>query len=170
VSELVPEGPERLTQEHDTSAFDCGKPALNDWLKRYALVNQQNHSAVTYVIHEENRVLAYYSVATSSVAVDESPERMSKGLAKHPVPVILLARLAVELRFQGQKMGTMMLKDALVKAQAVAEQVGSRALVVDAIDDDACRFYEAFGFEPFKLNPRRLMLLIKDSEKTIRDL
>ena len=160
-------GVERLTGEHVVTSFDCGKAALNDWLKRFALVNQQSDAARTYVIHRGGRVVGYYSLAAGSVRKDESPARIAKGLANHPVGVILLARLAVDRREQGAGVGKGLLADAVSRALQAAEVIGARAILVHALDDDAGAFYSKFGFERSPLDPRQLMLLMKDVRATL---
>jgi GNAT superfamily N-acetyltransferase len=160
-SELRP-GTERLSRNHDTTRFDCGKKSLNDWLVRYAWQNQQADAATTYVACRANWVVGYYSLVASSVSRSDAPERIAKGLANHPIGVILLARLALDHAEKGQGLGKALLKDALVRTAQAAEIVGVRALLVHAIDDEARRFYLHFNFEPSPADPMHLMLLIKD--------
>lgn len=161
-----PEGPlspiEKLAKTHDLSAFDCGKDSLNTWLKRFALVNQQSDSAQTYVVHRKNVVVGYYSLTAGSVRPEDAPGRISKGLAKHPIGVILLARLAVDRQEHGKGLGKALLKDALLRIMSAADTIGARAVLVHAIDDDARRFYESFGFERSPVDEFELMLLMKD--------
>src|SRR5436190_19694511 len=109
----LPEKPVPLDRSHDVSAFDCGQPALNDYLSKYALANQQNRSARTYVALRGNRVAGYYTLTAGSVQPDTAPARVVKGLAKHPVPIILLARLAIDRQEQGKGLGKVLLNDAL---------------------------------------------------------
>jgi len=161
---------EKLAKEHDVAAFDCGKPALNDWLRRFALTNQQADSARTYVIHRGGRVAGYYSLSAGSVRREESPARVAKGLAKHPIGVILLARLAVDLTERGAGLGKALLVDALMRSLGAGDAVGARAILVHAIDDEATAFYRRFGFEPSPLDPRQLMLLMKDLRATVRSV
>ncbi len=153
---------EKLAEEHEVSRFDCGKPSLNDWLKRFGLVNQRNDSAQTYVVHRSGVVVGFYSLAAGSIRKEESPERVIKGLARHPVPIILLARLAIDHSTQGAGLGKELLKDALVRAESASDIIGVRAILVHALDDEACRFYECFGFEKCPTGERQLMLLMKD--------
>jgi GNAT superfamily N-acetyltransferase len=154
---------EALARTHDVSQFECGTHAsLNEWLKRFAWVNQQNESSRTYVVHRANRVVAYYSVASSSVRREEAPARIAKGLANHPIPVILLTRLAVDKAEQGTGLGSAMLKDALIRIAGAADIVGARAVLVHAIDEPAARFYMRFGFERSRVSDLHLMLLMKD--------
>jgi GNAT superfamily N-acetyltransferase len=161
---------EKLTKDHDLSDFDCGKPSLNDWLKRFALTNQQNDSARTYVVQRAGRVVGYYSISAGSVRKEESPARVAKGLAAHPIGVILLARLAVDRNEQGAGLGKMLLVDALTRAMAAADAIGARAILVHAIDEEAAKFYKRFGFEESPIDPRQLMLLMKDLRATLASL
>jgi GNAT superfamily N-acetyltransferase len=161
---------EKLTDDHQLSSFDCGKPSLNDWLKRFALTNQKNDSARTYVVHRAARVVGYYSLSAGGVSRDESPTRIAKGLAKHPIGVILLARLAVDGEEQGTGLGKSLLMDALLRALRAADAIGARAILAHAIDDEAGSFYRTFGFEPSPLDSKQLMLLMKDLRATLRSL
>ena len=161
---------EKLTEDHDLSSFDCGNPALNDWLKRFAITNQRSDSARTYVVPRANKVAGYYSLAAGSVRKDESPARIGKGLANHPIGVILLARLAVDRSEQGTGLGRALLVDALSRAAMAADTIGARAILVHAIDDQAIAFYKKFGFEPSPLDPKQLMLLMKDLRATLKSL
>ena len=151
---------EPLSGSHDSSRFDCGThESLNDWLRRFALANQKNDSARTYVVQREGLVVGYYSISAGSVAVEESPVRIAKGLARHPIPVILLARLAVDKNEQGTGLGKALLKDAVSRMASAANIIGARAVLVHAIDDRARKFYEHFGFEPSPVHEMQLMLL-----------
>jgi GNAT superfamily N-acetyltransferase len=154
---------EPLARSHDLSNFDCGAhTSLSDWLKRFAWVNQQNETSRTYVVRRAGRVVAYYSIATGSARREDAPIRVAKGLAHHPVPVILLTRLAVDEAEQGAGLGKAMLKDALIRIAAAADIVGARAVLVHAIDAEAATFYRHYGFEPSPTNDLHLMLLMKD--------
>jgi GNAT superfamily N-acetyltransferase len=159
---------EKLARSHDLSTFDCGKPSLNDWLKRFALTNQQSDSARTYVVHRSGKVIGYYSLSAGAVRKEESPARVAKGLASHPIGVILLARLAVDRHEHGTGLGKALLVDALSRAASAADAIGARAILVHAIDDDAAAFYKKFGFEPSPLDPKQLMLLMKDLRATLQ--
>jgi GNAT superfamily N-acetyltransferase len=153
---------EKLRRDHVLESFDCGKEELNAFLKRQAWNNQQANSAQTYVLARELTVLGYYSLAAGSITHDDATERVKKGLARHPIPVILLARLAVDVSSQGQGVGPALLKDALRRAASAADTIGARALLVHAKDDDAKGFYEHFNFEPSPSDPYHLLLIIKD--------
>ena len=153
---------EKLSNVHDLSAFDCGNERLNNWLRRFALTNQQSDSSQTYVAHRRSVIVGYYSLTAGSVRPEDAPERVSKGLAKHPIGVILLARLATDKREQGKGLGKALLKDALLRIMSAADAIGARAVLVHAIDDAARGFYEHFGFERSPIDEFELMLLMKD--------
>src|SRR5258708_3013416 len=159
---------EAISESHDVSRFDCGAhQSLNDWLKRFALANQKNESARTYVVHRNGAVVGYYSISAGSVAIEESAARIAKGLARHPIPIILLARLAVDKSEQGSGLGKALLKDALARIAQAADIVGARAVLVHAIDEAARKFYEHFDFEPSPVHELQLMLLMKDLRKAL---
>jgi predicted N-acetyltransferase YhbS len=153
---------EKLLPRHDLSHFDCGVESLNVWLKRFALLNQRSDSAQTFVAHRGGSVVGYYSLSAGSVRPEEAPTRIAKGLARHPIGVILLARLAVDVREHGRGLGSALLKDALLRAASAAETIGARAVLVHAIDAAARGFYEHFGFDRSPLDDLELMLLMKD--------
>lgn len=157
-----------LTRAHDSADFDCEVPALNDYIKKFALANQQSRAARTYVVTRGSRVVNYYSLAAASVRREETPGRVAKGLASHPVPVILLARLAVDRNEKGRGLGAGLLKDALLRSTQAAEIVGCRAVVVHAKDEAAANFYRRFGFEASPSDPFHLFLLMKDIAANLR--
>ena len=153
---------EKLRRDRVLDSFDCGKEGLNHFLKRQAWSNQQANSTQTYVLAKDLRVSGYYSLAAGSVTHDEATERVKKGLARHPVPVILLARLAVDVAVHRKGIGSALLKDALVRTAQAANTIGARALLVHAKDDSAKAFYEHFDFEPSSSDPYHLLLIMKD--------
>ena len=126
--------PVPLDRRHDLSAFDCGAPALDEYLRKYAWQNHQNRSARTYVTTRDNRVVGYFTLAAGSVRRDEAPPRVAKGQGNYPLPIILLARLAVDRTEQGKGLGAALLKDALGRAAQAADIVGCRAVLVHAKD------------------------------------
>ena len=159
--------PEPITASHDTSLFDCGKAPLNQFLQRYALVNQANGSARTFVSLSGGQISGYFSLAAASAEHAAVPSRVSKGLARHPIPMLLLARLAVDLNAQGQGLGRSLLQSALSKYLQACEVIGCRALMVHAIDEAAIGFYQSFGFEPSPVDAAHSYLLTKDIRKTL---
>jgi len=160
---------ELLAKHHVAGEFDCKKhPSLNEWLKRFALVNQQSGTARTYVVHRNNRVVGYYSLCPGSVLREEATERVAKHQPAYPIGIILLARLAVDYSEQGQGLGQALLKDALLRASQAADIIGARAVLVHAIDEEARKFYMHFDFEPCPVNDLHLLLLMKDLRALIR--
>jgi len=158
----------KLSTEDATDAFDCGQDELNRFLKRFALANQAANAAQTYVTCRIRRVVGYYSLAVGSVQHEDSPPRTVKGVARHPIPVMVLARLAVDRSQQRSGIGKALLKDALLRTAQAADIAGIRALVVHAKDDDARRWYGQFDFEPSPTDPLHLFLLLKDLRKLVR--
>jgi GNAT superfamily N-acetyltransferase len=162
---LVPVAP--LSKNHDLSSFDCGVESLNDYLRKYAYLNHQNRSARTYVAARGECVVGYYALAAGSVRCEETPPRVAHGLGQYPVPVILLARLAVDLAEQGKGLGKALLKDAILRAAQASDIVGIRAILTHAKDEKAKAFYSKFGFEPSPVHELHLYLLMKDIKKVL---
>jgi len=154
---------EPLGENHDLDQFDCGEhESLTAWLKQFARTNQSGNSSRTFVVHRAARVVGYYSLAASSIRKEQASARAAKGQPNHPVPVILLARLAVDKTEQGQGLGPALLKDALLRCQRAANEIAARAVLVHAIDEKAKGFYRHFGFEDCAVDDLHLMLLMKD--------
>lgn len=159
--------PTAIDRGHDLSAFDCGSAALNDYLRKHALANHRNESARSYVATRGNRVVGYYTLAAGSVSPEQVPERITKSLARHPIPVILLARLAVDRGEQGQGLGRGLLKDALLRAAQAAEIIGCRAVLVHAKDEAAKAFDMKYDFAPSHTDDLHLYVLMKDIRKSL---
>jgi GNAT superfamily N-acetyltransferase len=159
--------PVPLTRGHSHDDFDCGSASLDEYLRRYAWSDQRAGSARTYVAIEAGRVVGYYTLAYGSVEHESAPARIQKGLARHPIPVIVLARLAVDRVCQKRGLGKGLLKDALLRTLQAAEIAGLRAVLVHAKDEDARRFYIRFGFEPSPTDSFHLMLLLKDLRRIV---
>ena len=158
---------ELLTSEHDLSSFDCERHlSLNLWLKPFALMNQSSGDSRTYVVERGEKVVGYYSLAPGSISRRDATTRAAKA-APDPIPVVLLARLAVDKTEQGQGLGKALLKDALKRAYAGAEIIGGRAILVHAIDKKAADFYGYFGFEACPEIELHRMLLMKDMRKSL---
>lgn len=154
---------EKLSSRHQVKGFKSGKHSLDLFLKRHALKNQEVDSAQTYVVHREDCVVGYYSLTVGSVdQVDCAPAITADMPPDYPIPVILLARLAVDRKEQGRGLGSALLKDALLRMASAAEIVGARAVLVHAIDAEAKAFYERFEFEEFPAGTLHLMLSMKD--------
>jgi GNAT superfamily N-acetyltransferase len=156
--------PAPITSEHDVAQFDCGSEALNEFLARYALLNASAGIARTFVTTLEGQaiVVGYFSLAAGSVEPAQAPPRIAKGVPRHPIPVILLARLAVDRKYQGQKLGQGLLKQALLKSVEASRIIGARAILVHAKDQKAADFYARFGFVPSPSNPFHMLLIFKD--------
>jgi GNAT superfamily N-acetyltransferase len=153
---------EPLRRDHRVDDFDCGREALNRFLIRFALTNQQAGASRTYVALAGTTVIGYYSLVVGEVAHKDAPGRLSKGLARHPVPLMILARMAVGVGWQGRGMGAGLLKDAMCRTVQAADIAGIRAFAAHAKDDEARSFYEHFGFLPSPTDPLHLFILMKD--------
>ena len=153
---------EKLRRDHPIDSFTCGREELDRFLIRFAFANQQANASQTYLGLNGTEVVGFYSLVVGEVAYTDAPERLTKGLARHPVPIMLLARLAVSSTWQGRQIGAGLLKDAMRRTLQAAEIGGIRAFAVHAKDAPARRFYEHFGFIPSPVDPLHLYLLIKD--------
>lgn len=159
--------PEALGAGHGLEIFDCGKAALNEWLTRHARQAQTSGSAKTFVVADGEQVAGYYSLTVGQVDTLDAPERIRKGMGQYPIPVVILARLAVSRSHQGQGIGRGMLQDAIRRTLAMAEQAGIRALLTHPLDEDAARFYRRFGFIASPLREQQLLLLLKDARRLV---
>ena len=148
-------------------SFDCGQPALNQFLQRFALTNQKSNSAQTYVCCKSGAVAGFYSLAVGSADPESATPRVVKGLSRHPVPVMILARLAVDLQHQRVGLGKALLKDALKRTAQAADIAGIRALLVHAKDEPARMWYQNWEFEPSPTDPFHLFLLMKDLKSIV---
>lgn len=158
---------EKLNSSHVLEDFDCGVSDLNQFLVKYALQNQAANSANTYVACENGAVLGFYTLVVGSVIHANAPGRITKGLAKYPVPVMILARLAVDKTQHGQGIGRGLLKDALLRTAQASDIAGIRALLVHAKDDVARRWYQQFNFDESPTDSLHLYLLLKDIKKLL---
>lgn len=156
--------PVPLGNEHRVNGFDCGIGSLDLWLVKHARAAAGAGSARTYVVvdTERDRPAGYHALSVASVEHAEATERGRKGMPRHPIPALLLARLAVDESVQGKGLGAFLLRDAMSRALSVSEQAGIRLLLVHALNDGARSFYEHFGFEPSPTDAMNLQLLIKD--------
>ena len=156
-----------LDASHAVQTFNCGKPALTNWLLRYALQAQSAGSARTFVACDENRVAGYFSLTVGHLDTLEAPERIRHGMGQYPIPLVILARLAVDLDYQGRGLGVSLLQDAIRRTMRIAEQAGIRALLTHPLDAEAEAFYCRFGFEPTPLRERQLVMLLKDARRFV---
>lgn len=152
----------KLAIEHDAESFDCGHNALNSFIRVHALSGQRANISQTYVSVMDGKILGYYSLVVGDVTYEDAPERLAKGLPRHPVPVLLLARLAVDQSWQSKGLGAALVTDAMRRTLQVADIVGVRALLVHAKDNEAQSFYLHLGFQPFLDEPLTLYRLLKD--------
>jgi predicted N-acetyltransferase YhbS len=160
--------PEPLGADHQLEGFDCGKPALDDWLLRHARQAQGSGSAKTFVVADGARVAGYFSLTVGQVDTLDAPERIRKGMGQYPVPVVILARLAVSRQDQGHGIGLGLLRDAIRRTMLIAEQAGIRAMLTHPIDEEAAKFYARFGFIASPLSAQQSLLLLKDARRWSR--
>jgi len=153
---------EKLDRTHVVEPFTCGQPELDRFLIRHALGAQQSNSSQTYVAVAGKEIIGFYTIVAGEVHHANAPERVVKGMPRHPIPLLVLARLAVQSSVQGRGVGAGLLLDALGRTLQVADVVGIRALAVHAKDDQAAAFYRHFGFAPSPTDPRHLFMIIKD--------
>jgi len=153
--------PAPLTAAHHVADFECGEATLDQWLKTRALRNEGRGASRTYVVCADHQVVAFYCLATGSVASELAPGRIRRNMPD-PIPVMVLGRLAVDLAWQRHSLGKALLRDAILRTIQVSEIVGVKALLVHALSDPAVRFYEVNGFYPSPTNPRTLFLPLSE--------
>lgn len=153
--------PEPLADAHELAGFDCGVVSLDDWLKRRARGNQARGATRTFVVADASRVVAYYAVASGGISLGGAPGRFRRNMPD-PIPVALLARLAIDRAWQGRGVGRAMFRDCAARVLHAADSIGIRGIVVHAISEQARGFYLAIGFEPSPLDPMMLMVTLGD--------
>jgi GNAT superfamily N-acetyltransferase len=153
--------PEPLTEDHDVELFASGVESLDQWLKRRALKNQATGASRTFVACDGRRVLAYYALASSAVAIGAAPGRFRRNMPD-PVPVVVLGRLAVDQSHHGKGFGRALVRDAGLRVIQAADTIGIRGLLVHALSPEAAAFYERVGFEQSPLDPMTLMITLAD--------
>lgn len=149
-----------LTSEHDVAPFCCGIPSLDDWLQKRALKNQGSNASRTFVICMNHRVIGYYALATGSVERLIAPGAIARNMPE-PIPVIVLGRLAIDARYQRQRLGGALLKDAMLRTLSIAQNVGVRGLLVHSISKQAKQFYLSYGFQVSPVEPMTLLLSVQ---------
>ena len=162
------QGPAPLGAQHRLDGFDCGKPALNDWLLRHARQAKGSGSARTFVVADADRVAGYCSLTVGQIDTLEAPERIRTGMGQYPVPVVILARLAVSTQDQGRGIGFGLLQDAIRRTMLITEQAAIRAMLTHPIDEEAAGFYTRFGFIASPLREQQLLLLLKDARRWVK--
>jgi len=153
--------PEPLSLDHEIAGFSCGEASLDDWLRRRANANQVSGASRTFVVQDRNAVVAYFALASSAVAVAAGVGRFKRNMPD-PIPVVVLARLAVAQSHHGRGIGRALFQDAGRRVLHAASSIGIRGLIVHALSDDAVAFYRRLGLDPSPLDPRTLMVTVAD--------
>jgi GNAT superfamily N-acetyltransferase len=153
--------PEPLTDDHQIDSFDSGEPVLDDWLKRRALANQASGASRTYVVCEGKQIVGYYALASGAIAQAGVPGKFRRNMPD-PIPVVVLARLAVDRNHQARGLGRAMFRDAARRVVQAADAIGIRGIVVHAISEEARRFYIALGFDPCPAEAMTLVVTLRD--------
>lgn len=160
--------PEKLAKAHDLSQFHCGEPELDDWLRRRSLQNEESGASRTYVVCAGQQVVGYYALAAGAVAHADASGRVRRNMP-NPVPVMVIGRLAIDVRFQGRGIGSALLRDAILRTVQAAEIAGIRAILVHAISESAKRFYEKSGFIPLPVDPMTLMITVTEAARALAE-
>jgi GNAT superfamily N-acetyltransferase len=160
--------PSRLLATHKVEQFDCGEPSLDDWLRRWALKNEENNASRTYVVCHGDEIVGYYCLANGGIDRIKAPKRMQRNMPD-PIPVMVLGRLAVDQRYQGDGIGTELLRDATLRVLQASEIGGIKAILVDAISEDAKRFYVSKGFLESPIEPTTLCLLLDTARQILTE-
>lgn len=160
--------PEPLTPRHLLDDFSCGKPSLDRWLKARALSNQEKGFTAVMVVHEAGRVVGYYGLAPTAIVPSHLPRAIRTGQPPDPVPCLLLGQLATDQSWMGKGVGTGLLKHALQRCVTAAGLIGGRALIVNAVDEEAAAFWVRRGFLPSKDDPLILFRSIADIAASLR--
>jgi GNAT superfamily N-acetyltransferase len=161
---------EKLTAQHEVSKFKCGQHSLDHFLRKHALKKQLEDLSQTYIVHRDYVALGFYTLVFSSIGLDAAPPQITDGMPSHyPVPVMILARWAVDKKEQGQGIGKALLKDAFLRTAQAADIGGLRAILVDAIDDKMEVFYQTLGFRVCPVGVRKLMISIQDVRASLTE-
>ena len=153
--------PEPLCDDHQTDTFDSGEPVLDAWLRRRARSNQASGASRTYVVCQEKRVVAYYALASGAIAQASVPGKFRRNMPD-PIPVVVLARLAVDRKYQGRGLGRALFRDAALRVTHAADTIGIRGMIVQAISENARKFYVALGFDPCPAEAMTLVVTLRD--------
>jgi GNAT superfamily N-acetyltransferase len=153
--------PELLGENHRLESFACGDASLDDWLRRRALANQASGASRTYVVCAGDEVAGYYALASGAITVKSAPGGFRRNMPD-PIPVAVLARLAVDRSWQGKGTGRALFRDAALRVAHAADVIGIRGIVVHAVSEEAKKFYVALGFDPSPREPMTLMVTLRD--------
>jgi GNAT superfamily N-acetyltransferase len=154
--------PELLDPRHDLSAFSCGEASLDEWLKRRARGNQANGASRTYVVARGDQVVGYYCLASGVIATADAPTRLRRNMPD-PIPMTVIGRLAIDRAWQDQRLGALLLRDAILRTSQAAAIIGVRGLLVHALSADAKRFYQRWGFRETPADPMTLVVSLADA-------
>ena len=158
-----------ISKSHNRNQFSCGKPLLDDYLQYFARQNDEKNRARTFVaVDEENNVVVYYSLCTASIEFEELPEALARQLPHYPIPAALIARLAVDEKFRGQGLGAKLLIDALQRIVTAANEIAIKAVLVDAMDEEARNFYQHYEFIALPGQDLKLFLPIETIQQLFR--
>ena len=158
--------PETLSSHHSCSDFSCGIASLDDWLKRRAYTNQISGATRTFVICVDNRVVGYYALASGAISIQSALGKFRRNMPD-PIPVVILARLAIDSSYQSQGLGRALFRDAALRVVQAADTIGIRGIIVHAISEEAKDFYLALGFILSPLEPMTLMITLNDLRDSI---
>ncbi|MDZ7957420.1 MAG: GNAT family N-acetyltransferase [Aulosira sp. DedQUE10] len=153
--------PEPLASYHSVTDFSCEIPSLDDWLNRRAFANQTSGATRTFVTCVDNRVVGYYALASGAISVQSALGKFRRNMP-NPIPVVILARLAIDSSYQGQGLGRALFRDAALRVVQAADTIGIRGIIVHAISESAKDFYLALGFNLSPLEPMTLMITLND--------
>jgi len=159
--------PQPLAEAHQVADFNCGVASLDDWLKRRARSNQTSETSRTFVVCADKKVIEYYALASGGITIGDTPGRFRRNMPD-PIPVVILARLAIDRAYQGKNLGRALFKDAALRVEQAGDAIGIRGIVVHAISEEAKAFYLALGFDPSPLDPMTLMVTLADVRDTLR--
>lgn len=162
----APAPPEPLADHHEIELFSSGQVSLDEWLRRRARTNQTSGASRTYVVCVAKQVIAYYALASGAITVESAPGRFRRNMP-NPIPVAVLARLAVDRHWQGQGLGRALFSDAARRVAQAADAIGIRGIVVHAISEEARSFYLALGFDPSPGDPMTLLVTLADVRATL---
>jgi len=159
--------PQPLADHHQLGEFNSGVPSLDDWLKRRARANQASGASRTFIVSDDERVVAYYALASGAVSAIKAPGRFRRNMPE-PIPVAVLARLAVDQAFHKRGLGRALFQDSALRVLSAADAIGIRGMLVHAVSEEARAFYLALGFDPSPLDPMTLMVTLADIELNLR--
>ncbi|MEP6973390.1 MAG: GNAT family N-acetyltransferase [Actinomycetota bacterium] len=160
-------GPDPIAAQHETGSFDSGEPEIDSWFREHALQAHRGGFSRTFVIHQQQRVFGFYTLSAGSVRPEEATARVAAGGSRHDVPVVTLARLAVDVSRQGHGYGKGLVQDALLRIAAAADTIGIRAVLVHLKHPELTAFYATFDFEPAPFDATKMFLLMKDLRKAL---